>query len=70
MLEKESPEGILMIDVDAVFHLDFGRGATCVVARDYTGQCIAPAQSFLSHVVDAPMARAYAFHEGLVIAQR
>jgi ribonuclease HI len=63
-------EGKLMINIDAAFDVDSGRGATGVVIRDYTGHCIAASQLFLPHVVDAPMAEAYALREGLVLAQR
>jgi ribonuclease HI len=59
-----------MINIDAAFDVDSGRGTTGVVIRDYTGQCVAASQLFLPHVVDAPMAEAYAFREGLTLAQR
>jgi hypothetical protein len=41
-----------------------------VVIRDSTGGYIAAMQTFLPHVVDAPMAEAYAFHDGLTLAQQ
>jgi hypothetical protein len=41
-----------------------------MVIKDYKGQCIAASQRFLPHVVNAHMAEAYAFREGLVIAQQ
>jgi hypothetical protein len=62
---KKPLEDKLMINVDVAFDVDSAR----VIIRDYTGQCIAAAQGFLPHVVDAPMAEAYAFREGLVLAQ-
>jgi ribonuclease HI len=67
---KRPLEGKLMINIDAAFDVDSGRGATGVVIRDYTGHCVAASQLFLPHVVDAPKAEAYAFCEGLVLAQR
>jgi hypothetical protein len=45
-----------MINIDVAFQIDSGRGATGVVVRDYTGQCIAAANCFLPHVLDAPVA--------------
>jgi ribonuclease HI len=41
-----------------------------VVIRDRTGGYIAAMQTFLPHVVDAPMAEAYAFRDGLTLAQQ
>ncbi|KAK1662852.1 hypothetical protein QYE76_051011 [Lolium multiflorum] len=67
---KKPLEGKLMINVDAAFDTDSGRGATGVVIRDYTGSFIAAMQTFLPHVVDAPMAEAYAFRDGLSLAQQ
>jgi hypothetical protein len=59
-----------MINIDAAFDVDSGRGEIGVVIRDYTRQCVAASQLFLPHVVDAPMAEAYVFRKGLVLAQR
>lgn len=66
---KKPPEGKLMINVDAGFNVDSGSGSTGVVIRDTSGACIAAAQRYLAHVVDAPMVQAYAFREGLMMAQ-
>jgi ribonuclease HI len=63
-------EGKLMINIDATFDIDNGRGAAGVIIRDYMGHFVAAAQVFLPHVVDAHMAEAYAFREGLTLAQR
>jgi hypothetical protein len=57
-----------MINVDAAFDEDSRKGATGVVIRDSSGSCIAAMQTFLAHVVDAPMAEAYAFRDGLTLA--
>jgi hypothetical protein len=62
---KKPLEGKIMINVDAAFDTDSGRGATGVVIRDYTTM-----QTFLPHVVDAPVAEAYAFWDGLSLAQQ
>jgi hypothetical protein len=51
------------------FDIDSGREAIGVIIRDYTGQFVAARNMFSPHVVDAPMAEAYAFREGLVLAQ-
>jgi ribonuclease HI len=59
-----------MVNVDAAFDEDSGKGATGVVIRDSTGGCIAAMQTFLPHVVDAPMAEAYAFCDGLTLAHQ
>jgi ribonuclease HI len=67
---KKPLEGLVMINIDAAFELDSGRGATGVVIRDYTGSCIAALQTFLPHVVDAQMAEAYALRDGLMLAQQ
>jgi ribonuclease HI len=67
---KKPLEGNLMINVDAAFDEDSGKGATGVVIRDSSGSCIAAMQTFLAHVVDAPMAEAYAFRDGLTLAQQ
>jgi ribonuclease HI len=58
-----------MFNVDAAFDIDSGREAIGVIIRDYTGQFVAARNMFSPHVVDAPMAEAYAFREGLVLAQ-
>jgi ribonuclease HI len=67
---KKPMEGKLMINIDAAFDIDSGRGAAGVIIRDYMGHFVAAAQVFLPHVVDAHMAEAYAFREGLTLAQR
>jgi hypothetical protein len=57
-------------NVDVAFDVNSDSGFTGVVIRDYIGQCIAASQSFLPHVVDAPLDEAYTFREGLVLAQQ
>jgi hypothetical protein len=67
---KKPLEGNLMVNVDATFDEDSGKGATSVVIRDSTGGCIAAMQTFLPHEVDAPMAEAYASRDGLTLTQQ
>jgi ribonuclease HI len=67
---KKPLEGNLMVNVDAAFDEDSGKGATGVVIRDSTGGCIAAMQTFLPRVVDAPMAKAYAFRDALTLPQQ
>jgi hypothetical protein len=67
---KKPLEGNLMVNVDATFDEDSGKGATSVVIRDSTGGCIAAMQTFLPHMVDAPMAEAYASRDGLTLTQQ
>jgi hypothetical protein len=66
---KKPPEEKLMLNVDATFQLESGRGGIRVVVRDYTGQCVAAMNRFLPHMVDALIVEAYAFREVLVLAQ-
>ena len=40
-----------------------------VIVRDNTRGVLAAAHSFVPHLVDAPMAEAYALKEGLMLAQ-
>ena len=66
---QKPPEGIIKVNADASFDDDVGYGSTRVVIRDHSGGVIAVAHSFISHVIDAPMAEAYALKEGLLLAQ-
>ena len=65
----DAVEGKLMVNVDATFDTDTGSESTGVIIRDEKGQWIAAAHSFLPHVIDAPMAEAYALKIGLMLAQ-
>jgi ribonuclease HI len=67
---KKPMEGGFMINVDAAFDGESGKGATGVIIRDHTGAFVAALQTYLPHVVDAPMAEAYAFRDGLTLAQQ
>ena len=44
-------------------------GSSRDIIRDEKGQWVAATHSFLPHVIDAPMAEAYALKEGLMLAQ-
>jgi len=63
------PEGKVMVNVDATFDEDVGCGSVGVAIRDSTGGVLAAAHSFVPHLVDAPMAEAYALKERLMLAQ-
>ncbi|KAK3151155.1 hypothetical protein QOZ80_3AG0242440 [Eleusine coracana subsp. coracana] len=58
-----------MENIDVAFDADSETGATGVVIRDSGGGFIAGRALFLEHVLDAPMAEAYALREGLFLAQ-
>ena len=60
------PEGKVMVNVDAAFDEDGGRGNVGVIIRDYIGGVLAAGHSFVPHLVDAPTAEAYALKEGLM----
>ena len=60
------PEGKVMVNVDAAFDEDGGHGSVGVIIRDCTKGVLAAAHIFVPHLVDAPMAEAYALKEGLM----
>lgn len=66
---KKPPEGKVMVNVDAAFVEDGGRGSVGAIIRYCNGGVLAAAQSYESHLVDAPMAEAYALKEGVMLAQ-
>ena len=66
---KKPPEGKVMVNVDASFDEDVGCGSVGAIIRDSLGRVLVAAHSFIPHVVDAPMAEAYALKEGLMLAQ-
>jgi hypothetical protein len=67
---QKPPERMIMVNVDASFDDNVGYGNIGVAIRDHSWGVIATAHSFVSHVVDAPMAEAYALKEGLLLAKR
>ena len=66
---KKPPEGKVMLNVDASFDEDVGCGSVGAIIRDSLGRVLVAAHSFIPHVVDEPMAEAYALKEGLMLAQ-
>jgi len=62
--------GYLMINVDGSFAEITGDGSTGVVIRDNSGGFIAASYSYISHVLDATMAEAFALRDGLLLAQQ
>ena len=64
-----APEGITKINVDAAYDMDQGRGSMGVIARDTGGKFVAASCKEIHFVTDPFMAEAYAFREGLSIAQ-
>lgn len=67
---KKPPEGKVMVNVDAGFDEMGGCGTVGSVIRDCSGGVLAAAHSFVPHLVDAPMAEAFALKEGLMLAQQ
>jgi ribonuclease HI len=58
-----------MVNVDAAFNEDEGCGSVGAIIRDCSEGALAAAHSFVPHLIDAPMAEAYALKEGLMLAQ-
>ena len=58
-----------MLNVDASFDEDVGCGSIGAIIRDSSGGMVVASNNFIAHVVDAPMAEAYALKEGLMLAQ-
>jgi hypothetical protein len=58
-----------MVNVDTGFDENGGCGSVGSIIRDYSGGVLAAAHSFVPHLVDAPMAEAYALQEELMLAQ-
>jgi len=66
---KKPPEGKVMVNVDEAFNENGGCRSVGPIIRDCSGGVLAAAHSFIPHLVDAPMAEAYALKEGLMLAQ-
>ena len=58
-----------MLNIDASYDDDRGCGSTGAIIRNSFGGMIAATSTFIFHLVDAPMAEAYALKEGLMLAQ-
>ncbi|XP_066392735.1 uncharacterized protein [Miscanthus floridulus] len=67
---KKPSEGFLMINVDASYNEAKGAGSTGTVIRDAAGGFIVAAHNYIPHVVDTPMAEAFALRDGLLLAQQ
>ena len=59
-----------MINVDGSFAENTVDGSTGVVIRDASEGLIAASHSYISHVLDATMAEAFALRDGLLLAQQ
>jgi len=62
-------EKFVKVNIDASFDEGTGSGSTVVIIRYWTGGAIAASHTFLLYLVDAPMAKAFALKEGLLLAQ-
>jgi hypothetical protein len=65
---RKPPEDVVMLNVDASFDEDMGCRGMGAIIRDSSGAMVVASNNFISHVVDAPMAEAYALKEGLMLA--
>ena len=66
---RKPAEGYLTLNIDASYNEDLGCGSTGAIIRDSSGGMIAASNSFIPYLVDALMAEAFAFKEGLMLAQ-
>jgi len=66
---RKPPEEYIMLNIDASYDDDNGCGSTGAIIRDSSGGMIAATNNHIPHLVDAPMAEAYALKEGLMLAQ-
>ena len=66
---RKPPEDTVMLNIDASFDEDMGCRSVGAIIRDSSGTMVIASNNFISHVVDAPMAEAYALKEGLMLAQ-
>jgi ribonuclease HI len=58
-----------MLNFDVSYDDDNGCGSTGAIIRDSSEGMIAATNNYIPHLVDAPMAEAYALKEGLMLAQ-
>ena len=59
-----------MVNVDASYDENRDSGSTGVIIRDCSGDMIVAASRYIPHLVDAPMAEAFALKDGLMLAQQ
>jgi hypothetical protein len=62
-------KGEVQINVDAAYSLDEGRGSAGVIIRGHKGKYIVALTKDLPFMADTMTAEAYAFREGLLLAQ-
>jgi hypothetical protein len=60
-------EGKVKLNVDASFDESRGCGSVGTIIRNSMGAAIAASHRYVPHLVDAPMAEAYALKEGLIL---
>ena len=58
-----------MLNIDASYDKDRVCGDTSAIIRDGSESMIAPSNTFIPYLVDAPMPEAFALKEGLMLAQ-
>jgi ribonuclease HI len=66
---RKPPKDYIMLNIDVSYDDDNGCGSTSAIIRDSSGGMIAVTNTYIPHLVDAPMAEAYALKEGLMLAQ-
>ena len=67
---EKPPEDFLMVNVDASYDENRDSGSTGVIIRDCSGDMIVAASRYIPHLVDAPMAEAFALKDGLMLSQQ
>jgi ribonuclease HI len=60
----------LKLNVDASFHSDYHSGSTGAIVRDYQGNLVAAACSFIPHVASPMMVEAIGMREGLMLVEK
>jgi len=58
-----------MVNFDAAFNEGNGCSSVGAIIRDFSGGALAAAHNFVPHLINAPMAEAYALKKGLMLAQ-
>jgi hypothetical protein len=66
---RKPPEDYIMLNIDASYDDDNGCGSTGVIIRDSSGGMIVATNTYIPHLIDAPMVKAYALKEGLMLAR-
>lgn len=63
------PKGYLMLNIDASYNDDNGYGSTGAIIRDSSGGKVTATNTYIPHLVNAPIVKAYALKEALMLAQ-